>query len=91
MLFVPKGKPSVLGMSNKEKDKPDKFQRKAGGIHTIEEQDDDSTSDSSESTHSILQLRTKSAKLLINVKIMVSRLKWRLKDLQFPCHCLSRN
>ena len=48
MLFVPKSRSSVSGMLNKEKDKPDKLDRKAGGISAIEEQDNDSSSDSSE-------------------------------------------
>ena len=53
----------------KKKDKPDKLDRKAGGICAIEEQDNDSSSDSLEHLHSILQLGTKSEKFLINVKI----------------------
>ena len=53
----------------KKKDKPDKLDRKAGGIRAIEEQDNDSSSGSLEHLHSILQLGTKSEKGLINVKI----------------------
>ena len=62
-------------MSNKEKDKPDKLERKAGGILTIEKQDNDSSSDSLEHLHSIQQLGTKSAKFLINVKINSTSIK----------------
>ena len=69
VLFVPKSRLSVSGMSNKEKDKPHKLDRKAGGIRAIEEQDNDSSSDSLEHLHSILQLGTKPENFLINVKI----------------------
>ena len=69
MLFVPKSRSSVSGMLNKEKNKPDKLDRKARGIRAIEEQDNDSSSDSLEHLNSILQLGTKSEKVLINVKI----------------------
>ena len=63
MLFLIKSRPSVLGMSNREKDTPDKFERKAGGIHTTEEQDNDSSSDSLEHLHSISPIKNKISKL----------------------------
>ena len=78
----------------KKKDKPDKLDRKAGGIRAIEEQDNHSSSDSLEHLHSILQLGTKSENFLINVKINGISIEMEIdsgaEGLQFLYHCLSR-